>query len=187
MSREAQFCKYHFGVTLMIHDEIQTTPLPRVNAPNELIDVPIDFAQPFLRTEFNYDRDFASEASGLHCTDPSLTQQQFKDETDINEIVRRFGLTGELPGDFNMPQSADLVDAITDYHTALNTIREADEEFMSMPPELRARFDNDPGKLIAFLEDGGNREEAVKLGLVKAPDPVPQPLEVRVIQDPVEL
>ena len=35
---------------------------------------------PFLRTPFNYDRDLASEESGLKCEDPSLTQQQFKDE-----------------------------------------------------------------------------------------------------------
>ena len=51
----------------------------------------------FLRTPYNYDVDEVSAETGLACFDESLTQQQFKEESDINEIVRRFGLTGQTP------------------------------------------------------------------------------------------
>lgn len=37
---------------------------------------------------------------------------------------------------------------------------------MSLPAELRKRFRNDPGMLLAFLEDPQNRAEAESLGLV---------------------
>ena len=62
----------------------------------------------FLRSPYNYDMDEASDLSGLRCEDESLAIQSARDETDINTIVRRFGLTGELPGDFDMPQSGDF-------------------------------------------------------------------------------
>ena len=45
-----------------------------------------------------YDKhDALSFSSGLACDDPSLTQQQFKEESDINNIVDRFMKTGHLP------------------------------------------------------------------------------------------
>lgn len=116
----------------------------------------------------NYDDngfDQASNETGLKCLDKSLAQQQFGEEVDINTIVKRFNLTGQLPTNFNMPTYGDFT-GISDYHTALNVVRAADEEFLSLPADLRARFDNDPGKLIEFLENDENRDEAVKLGLV---------------------
>lgn len=109
--------------------------------------------------------DKASDDTGLQCLDKSLTQQQFGDEVDINTIVKRFNLTGQLPTSFNMPTYGDFT-GISDYHSALNIVREADEQFLSLPAHIRARFDNDPGKLIEFLEEPDNRDEAVKLGLV---------------------
>ena len=52
--------------------------------------------EPFLRSLYNYDRDAASSESGLACDDPTLAQQQFRDEADINTILERFGRTGLL-------------------------------------------------------------------------------------------
>lgn len=123
----------------------------------------------FLRTMFNYDRDAASTEAGLSCpAEDSVTQQQFKDECDINTIVRRFGLTGDLPLNAAMPTSGDFT-GITDFHSALNMVREAEEAFMAFPASVRERFGHDPQRLMAFLEDAGNRDEAVKLGLVMPP------------------
>lgn len=79
-----------------------------------------------------------------------------------------------------MPTSADYTDAVTDYHTALNLVRQADAEFLSLPAPLRAEFDNDPGRLVAFLEDEKNRPRAVELGLVKAPPGPPEALLVKI-------
>lgn len=52
---------------------------------------------PFLRTPYNYDMNAAGDESGLRCEDATRAQQQFKEESDINTIVARFGLTGEMP------------------------------------------------------------------------------------------
>lgn len=139
---------------------------------------------PFIRTAFNYDTDFASDASALHCLDPSLTRQSEALDCDINEIVRRFGLTGQLPDNFVPPQYGDFTD-IGDYRAALQAVRDAGESFMEMPAELRARFQNDPANLIDFLADEANRSEAEKLGLVN-PSSVPVDLATApIIEKPV--
>ena len=131
------------------------------------------FKQPFLPTPYNYDVDLASDDSALICEDPSLTQQHQKQDADINHIVARFGITGELPFADRQPRYGDFT-AVTDYHSAMNAVRSANEDFMSLPAELRARFHNDPAELVDFLASSYNKDEAIKLGLVNAPiaDPV---------------
>lgn len=120
---------------------------------------------PFLRSAFNYDVNRVSDASALHCLDPSLASQSEAKDADINEIVRRFGITGELPQNFNPPQYGDFTE-IGDYRSALEAVRNAAESFMEMPADLRAKFHNDPAELIDFLANEANRNEAVSLGLV---------------------
>jgi phage internal scaffolding protein len=119
----------------------------------------------FLRTPYNYDTMEASDASALLCEDPSLAQQHARDESDINTIVKRFGLTGELPSGVRAPTYGDFTDAM-DYHTSLNAVRVADEAFMQLPAHIRTRFDNDAGAFVDFVSDDSNRAEAEKLGLV---------------------
>lgn len=125
----------------------------------------------FLRTGNNYDRDEASFESGILNDAPSLTKQSFAEECDINTIVERFGLTGELPTDVRAPQYGDF-EEIYDYHSAMNAVAQAREAFDAMPAAIRARFHNDPGQFVDFCSDDGNREEAVKLGLVMEDDTV---------------
>jgi phage internal scaffolding protein len=120
---------------------------------------------PFLRTPYNYDRDAASNESGVACEEPSLAQQHFKDECDINNILRQFNVTGLLPEAPLSPRYGDFT-GIVDYHSALNAVIAAEDEFMALPADLRARFQNDPEQLINFLDDSSNFDEAVKLGLV---------------------
>lgn len=119
---------------------------------------------PFLRTAYNYDRNEASDESGLSCPEPTLAQQNFAEEVDINTIVKRFGITGELPANVRMPTYGDFTQTI-DYHTAMNAIRAADESFYAMPANIRARFDNNPAKFVDFCSDEANRAEAEKMGL----------------------
>lgn len=120
----------------------------------------------FLRTPYNYDTDAASNESGLACEEPSLAQQHFKDECDINNILRQFNITGLLPESPLSPRYGDFT-GISDYHTALNRVISAQNEFDALPAQIRARFDNDPANLIEFLNDEANRPEAEELGLVE--------------------
>jgi phage internal scaffolding protein len=121
---------------------------------------------PFLRTPYNYDTLAASDESGIACEDASLAQQQFKDECDINNILRQFNITGQLPNAPLSPRYGDFT-GISDYKTALDRVIAADEEFMNLPADLRARFDNDAANLIEFLNNEENRAEAEKLGLTE--------------------
>lgn len=128
----------------------------------------------FVRTPYNYDMDKASDESGISFVgQESTVQQQFAEEVDINTIVRRFGLTGEVPDDYRAAQSGDFTNVV-DYQSALNAVRAADEAFLELPGELRARFNNDPQALLEFVSDGRNRDEAVKLGLVQLPPEKPR-------------
>jgi phage internal scaffolding protein len=120
----------------------------------------------FLRTPYNYDKDAASNESGLHCEDASLAQQHFKEECDINTILQKFNITGLLPEAPLSPRYGDFT-GIGDYHTAMNRVIAVQDEFEALPAQIRARFDNDPAQLIEFLENSDNRPEAEELGLVE--------------------
>ena len=121
--------------------------------------------QVFVRNPYNYDMDKVSDETGLACQDPSLAQQHMKDECDINVIVERFGVTGELPTAPVSPQFGDF-SGISDYHTAINAVRASEEAFMALPAKIRARFDHDPNALLQFLNDPINRDEAIEIGLI---------------------
>lgn len=125
----------------------------------------------FLRTPYNYDTMEASDASALTCDDPSLAQQHMKEESDINTIVRRFGLTGELPSGVRMPQYGDFT-GVTDYHTALNAVIAAQDSFAQLPADIRTRFGNDAAAFVDFCMNEENRAEAEKLGLVAPQAPI---------------
>ena len=129
---------------------------------------------PFVRNPYNYDMALVSQETGLACKDPSLAQQHMRDECDINVIVERFGVTGQLPVKAIEPSYGDF-SGVTDYHTALNQIKAADEAFMALPAKLRAKFDHDPNALLNFLENEANRNEAIELGLIDG-EPVAQPI-----------
>lgn len=113
------------------------------------------------------------EHKGLTCETPSLTQQQFKEECDINNIIARYETTGLLtdplhPGT-RIPQFGDFSN-VPDYLHAQTIIARTREAFEALPSKIRDRFDNDPALMLEFLQDESNREEAVKLGLVDAGD-----------------
>lgn len=128
----------------------------------------------FLRTPYNYSTDDVSVETGLECLDPSKTVQDATEDADINTIVRRFGLTGQLPDAVAMPQYGDFED-VMDYHTAMIAVTKAQDSFMQMPADVRARFGNDPQMFLEFCGDPGNLEEARKLGL--APPAPSKPAE----------
>lgn len=121
----------------------------------------------FMRTQYNYDHNAASNASGLSCQEPTRAQQHHKEECDINIILRKFGKTGQMfvnPSEALYPDFSNAVD----YHTALNQIMASEAEFDRLPSNIRKRFDNDPSQLVYFMQDKKNYDEAVSLGLIEA-------------------
>lgn len=122
----------------------------------------------FCRADGNYDMSQVSDETGLRCEDDSRTKQSFAEESDINFIVNRFMKTGEMPGNFAIPQHGDFT-GLPNFHEAMSLVVDAQAQFASLPASIRSRFGNSPGKLLDFLSDEVNRDEAVRLGLVSAP------------------
>lgn len=127
----------------------------------------------FLRSMFNYDVDSVSAETGLACHDPSLAQQQFRDECDINVILERFNVTGQLPVVPLSPEFGDFT-GISDYQSALNSVLDAQEAFDSLPARVRERFANDPAAFVDFCLDEANRPELKALGLLEPFDTASQ-------------
>lgn len=105
----------------------------------------------------------------------SRAKQSFSKDADINNIMGRYRRTGVLvdPTTVNVyrrPNYGDFSDLV-DLPVLLDRIREADRSFMVLPASVRERFDNDVSKLLDFVSDDKNVEEAVKLELL--PDTTP--------------
>lgn len=121
---------------------------------------------------------------GFESDEPSMTKQSFKDECDINVIMRRYEASGILPvPQSGEPRYADLVGS-ADFQEAMFAVAEARAMFAELPSRVRERFDNDPQRLLEFLEDPKNVEEGRELGLLRAAEPEATPVSVRVVDAP---
>lgn len=118
------------------------------------------------------------EDRGLDCSgDPGQTKQSFKEECDINVLMARYELTGELdPMMLNQREGVfgDFCD-MQDFHEMQERLLAARESFGALPAAVRSRFGNDPGRLVDFLSDPENRSEAVRLGIVEEKASTPDP------------
>lgn len=112
-----------------------------------------------------------------------MARQEFKDECDINRIMKRAAKTGLLPVSPVSPKFGDFSE-VGDFQAAQNGVLAAREEFGRLPSDVRKRFANNPALLVEFLADKANREEAIKLGLVEKPKPEPGPVKVEVVNVP---
>jgi len=119
-----------------------------------------------VKNPITYDRDKNSDLAKLVFTSPSRTKQSFRDECDINNILRQFNVTGQLPVGSVQPQYGDF-SGITDYQSALNAVMAAQDSFLQLPAKVRAKFDNDPALFVEFASDEANRDEMKALGLLR--------------------
>lgn len=120
-------------------------------------------------------------AGGIVFTEPSMTQQHFKDETMIDNILQKYAETGFLTDPFTPKrpiQFGDFSD-VKDFQTAQNAIALATEYFESLPASVRASFNNSPQEFLNALNDPEQRSKLEELGFVaseesEAPESTPQ-------------
>lgn len=108
------------------------------------------------------------DPNAIYFDEPTLTVQASKEETDINLIIARAVKGADILhvndrvgryGDFsNVPS----------YQEALDLVKRAQGMFADLPANVRERFANDAARMVSFLQDPANYDEAVKLGLVIA-------------------
>ncbi len=117
---------------------------------------------------------------------PSMTQQNFRDETNINNILAKYAKTGlidhinKYSGRYeNMPDEDD-------FHAAMNLVLDAQSMFFELPSDLRSRFENDPGQFLEFLDNPENIDELREMGLMPpaAPEATAEPPTAPVPGDP---
>ena len=100
----------------------------------------------------------------------SMTQQQFKDETNINNIMAKYRKDGIVTHlNTYQGQYGNFIGA-ADYQTALNRVIAAREMFEEIPADIRARFGNDPAAFLSFVQDPQNLEEMREMGLAPPED-----------------
>lgn len=128
----------------------------------------------------------ARALTDIDCQDESLTVQSPATDADINVLVKRFGLDKRPlpPAAVDPSYFGDFTEAPTNLQDAIHVVREAQARFDGLPPDLRARFNNDPALLWGFVNDPRNGAEAVSLGLLRDPEAAPAPLPAAVVAVP---
>lgn len=127
-------------------------------------------------SELKKDKNFRGSFKS-YCHGPKKTRQDAKDDCDINLIIQRHTrMYGSLP---TLPtQGMQLYQDNTkvgDYRSALDRVIEAKKNFHRMDKKILKRFENNPDKLIEFIENPENIEEGKRLGLFVS-DPPAQPI-----------
>lgn len=101
---------------------------------------------------------------------PSMTRKEFATDADINHILERYQETGFLVDPLHpstrRPMFGDFSN-VQDYQSALDALNQAQDDFMQLPARVRARFENNPQKLLDFLNNPDNIDEAISLGLLE--------------------
>lgn len=95
------------------------------------------------------------------------TQQQFKDECDVNMIIKKYKKTGIITHSNSKTGSYADMSIMPSYQEAMNVVTAAKSAFEELPAHIRAKFRNNPENMINYLKDDRNRTEAIKLGLIQ--------------------
>jgi hypothetical protein len=145
---------------------------------------------PDFREGSSFDFYKPHDSHGLSNWPPSLTRQEFAEDSDINTIMRRFESNGgRFPGDVNPrePQYLDLTAMPSDLMGTMAMLSDAESAFMSLPAAVRREFDNDPLQFVDFASDPENVPQMRTWGLAP-PEPVPEappaPQRVVIVDDP---
>lgn len=108
----------------------------------------------------------------------SRVKQEFREECDINNIIKQYKLTGQIQhinAQAKQGSYEDLPDPI-DYQESLNAVAQATASFATLPSKVRERFGNNPQSFLHFMNDPKNTEEMISLGLAKRlPTPPSEP------------
>lgn len=103
--------------------------------------------------------------------DTEVTKQSFKDECDINLILRSYNSTGVIRH-LNRAKALFLdVSSVPDFAGAISEVRQAEAEFMKLPAKVRAVFDHDPAKFLDAAHDPAKRDLLEAAGLIPAEKP----------------
>lgn len=111
----------------------------------EILATEVTVAPIFWKTPFNHNTDTESARTAHYSDEPSLTQQQFKDDADINVILKRFQQNKEVPP-MVLPEHFTDLTGRTTYFDMASKVAKANETFYLLPADKRAEHLNDPNR-----------------------------------------
>ena len=111
------------------------------------------------------------ERVAVRFTEPSLAKQSFKNECDINQLMRKYQKTGVIEHLNTHQGDYGNFIGFEDYQISLNRILEAEDAFSTIPSEIRNKFSNDPAKFLEFVQNPANLAEMQEMGLANPPRP----------------
>lgn len=96
-----------------------------------------------------------------------VTEQAHKDSVDINKIVKKYSKTGLIEHINHIEAAWGTLDG-KDFKDMMDKITGIQEDFDRLPSPIRNKFNHNPEKMLAYLADEKNTNEAIELGLLKA-------------------
>lgn len=123
--------------------------------------------KPAERTQDDNQQDFYSDLSGLDTGEETLTRQEFKDETDINIMLSRFGVNQQQ----RVMEYGKEIDYNLDLQQALAAVDTARRANLNVPEELRSKYPTwrevlngaENGQYQADLQDLADRKHRATL------------------------
>jgi len=101
-------------------------------------------------------RPFSIDLSG-----PSPTQQHFKDEADVNNIVAHYAQTGIDPYIDRLKRRTFGYATSQTFEEAMRNTAEVNSAFEDLPSEVRQGFSNDPGQWIDSMAGPPPQDETI--------------------------
>lgn len=101
-------------------------------------------------------------------TGEGRAQQQFKDDCDINVIMRRMLKDKALDHVSKYQPQYGFASGL-DFHQAMNIVTQGQSIFDHLPSNIRNYFQNSPARFLDFVDDPNNFEQAEELGIALSP------------------
>ena len=111
----------------------------------------------------------------VNCEEPTLTQQHFKDEVDVTNIVNRYALTRD-PTILQRTQEIYGDATSISFTEAMHTVKQAESEFHELPDEVKAQYNYEPSE---WLQDVVNPQ-------IQESEPIVEPQIPQTEQSEVE-
>lgn len=118
-----------------------------------------------------YTRYKAPKSPVADSSKPSLTQQEFKESCDINNILAKFAVQAQALGvepSLLMPQDQGTYgdfSNLDDFQTAQNKIAFLNDQFSNLPSNVRRKFGDDLNTFIGAISDPSRIDELGEMGV----------------------
>lgn len=111
------------------------------------------------------------------------TKQEFGPECDINNILNTYRKSGTVTHLNGMQPQYGFATG-NDFRESLEIVRKANENFQTIPSDIRAQFNNNPEQFLDFASDPTNEAQMAEWGLIDAPPTNVQEIPKQSITEP---